>query len=94
MIGFVGYDIECFLKANSVKQVLRDEKDCAVEELSFAQEKPLREGKSNFLSARCKRLTFRRKSLPELGKRRSVHRKALPQRGKWHPQTNQKEGFR
>ena len=40
MIGFVGDDIECCLKANSVKQVLRDEKDCAVEELSFARDKP------------------------------------------------------
>ena len=41
MIGFVDDDIECCLKANSVKQVLRDEKDCAVVELSFAREKPV-----------------------------------------------------
>ena len=41
MIRFVGDDIECCLKANSVKQVLRDEKDCALEELSLAREKPV-----------------------------------------------------
>ena len=41
MIGFVYDDMEYCLEANSVKQVLRDEKDCAVEELSFAQEKPV-----------------------------------------------------